>query len=277
MDEDAKRVAAHYTSALTYELERLDRHSPIEYGITARALLRHIQPGSHVVEIGVGAGHYSELLARRSCRLILVDICQPLLDATIKRLVDAGLSDSIEDTILASATDLRTLPDWCADAVLLLGPLYHLKDPAQRERAVLEAARLLDTEGTIFAAGVNRLAFLRDLIRDDPSRAAHLKSRCLTFLEDGNLDPDLAPPIGHAHLTTAPRLAALLSLRFTQLDLLGTESFASPHQDRLANLPAPDREAWLDLVEATCRDPDALGYADHLLYIGRKHQGLPPT
>jgi ubiquinone/menaquinone biosynthesis C-methylase UbiE len=242
MDEDAKRVAAHYESALSYELERLDRHSPIEFGITKRAIARHVRDGAAVVEIGVGAGHYSEVLARRGCRLILVDIVQPLLDAAVKRLTDGGLASAIEDTVLASATDLRTLPDWCADAVLMLGPLYHLKDPAQREQAVLEAARLLDTDGVVLAAGVNRLAFLRELTRDHPAQAAKLKARCSKFLEDGNLDPEIAQPIGHAHLTTAARLAELMSVRFEQVELLGTESFAAPYQDRLANLPDADRE-----------------------------------
>lgn len=277
MDDDAKRVAAHYDGpSLSYELERLDRHSPIEFGITRRAIARHVRDGAHVVEIGVGAGHYSELLARRGCRLILVDISQSLLDAATQRLADAGLSHAVEDVVRASATDLRTLPDWCADAVLLLGPLYHLKDADERERAVMEAARLLDTEGMVLAAGVNRLAFLRELTRDHPARAAELKSRCLQFLKDGNLDPEIAPPIGHAHLTTAAHLAELMSLRFEQVELIGTESFAAPYQDRLSQVSEADREAWLDLVEATCRDADALGYADHLLYVGRKVHGEAP-
>ncbi len=51
---------------------------------------------------------------------------------------------------------------------------------------------------------------------------------------------------------------------------LGLESFTSPAQQLLASLPEADRDAWLDVVDATASLPEALGYADHFLYVGRR-------
>jgi len=50
------------------------------------------------------------------------------------------------------------LPDASADAVLLLGPLYHLVDRADRAAAIREAARILRPGGPLFAAAISRWA-----------------------------------------------------------------------------------------------------------------------
>ena len=57
------------------------------------------------------------------------------------------------------------LPSSTMDAVLFLGPLYHLRELAERQSAVAEAARILKAGGILFAAGINRLTYLRDMFR----------------------------------------------------------------------------------------------------------------
>jgi 2-polyprenyl-3-methyl-5-hydroxy-6-metoxy-1,4-benzoquinol methylase len=42
------------------------------------------------------------------------------------------------------------------DAVLLLGPLYHLTDRAERVRALRECARIVRPNGPVFAAAISR-------------------------------------------------------------------------------------------------------------------------
>ena len=48
------------------------------------------------------------------------------------------------------------------DAVLLLGPLYHLTERADRVRALSEAARVVGPGGVVFAAAISRFASLFD-------------------------------------------------------------------------------------------------------------------
>ena len=74
----------------------------------------------------------------------------------------------------ATLGDARKLafPDRSADAVLLLGPLYHLTERADRLAALREARRVLRPGGVVFAAAISRFASLldglaRDLL-DDP-------------------------------------------------------------------------------------------------------------
>lgn len=130
------------TTGYDYEAVRLDRHSPVERAITERYLRRYIPDGATVADVGVGVGHYSELLARHGCRIHLVDVSQRLLATATARLETQGLGRHIAEVWRASATDLSFLPDSSCDAVLLLGPLYHLGDPLERRQAIAEAARV---------------------------------------------------------------------------------------------------------------------------------------
>jgi SAM-dependent methyltransferase len=263
-------TSGHATSGYDYELERLDRHSPVEYAITARYLRRFIAEELVVADIGVGVGHYSELLARRGCAIHLVDVSQRLLDATVARLRDAGLADRIAGIHHASATDLSCLPDDCCDAALLLGPLYHIGAQEERRHAVDECARILREGGTLFAAGINRLASLRDQLRTAPDSAVEHVERHRRLLQDGNLEVvDAGYPIT-VHLTSAAEFGAEFAHTFTQMVLAGTESFAESVQDAFLRASPENAEAWLDLVEQTGLTAEGQGASDHYLYIGRR-------
>jgi hypothetical protein len=106
------------------------------------------------------------------------------------------------------------------------------------------AARVLRPGGIAIAAGINRIAFLRDMFRSPDAfpqaffqdeftdASASLFRQELPqrgfiaeFLATGNLDPLHAPPIGYAHLTTVAGFRELLGARFEELALVGAGSY----------------------------------------------------
>lgn len=263
-------VLQHYESIFGMESLRLVHHSPIEFAITTRCIGKWLGERCEVADIGVGAGHYAEFLARKGCSLRLIDISQRFLDTTCDRLRSAGLGEEIAAVFRASATDLHEIPSGTCQAVLLLGPLYHLLDEQDRRTAVMEAERILTTGGLLFAAGINRLAYFRDLIRTQPLAAAKREQFHQEFLLDGNLNPANAPLIGYAHLTTVAEFRDLFREAFEELELVGVESFAGAWQHSLLETPATDWAAWLTLVEQTASSPEGLAASDHFLFVGRK-------
>jgi ubiquinone/menaquinone biosynthesis C-methylase UbiE len=263
MHDDSAEVGRYYDDVIfEIELDRLTRLSPIEFAMTTRYLDRYLPPHATVAEIGVGGGQYSELLAARGCRLHLIDVSRKLLNAVHARLPEATAHH-------ASATDLP-LEDASCGAVLMLGPLYHLTRVEDRRRAVAEAARVLNPGGVVFAAGINRLAYLRDAFRMWPETVIDRREFHAGYLRDGVLNPEIAPPIGHAHLTTREEFAALFPPAFRQIKLAALESFAAQHQAQIKSFPNDVAEAWLDLVEQTAELPEAFGIAEHFLYIGER-------
>jgi 2-polyprenyl-3-methyl-5-hydroxy-6-metoxy-1,4-benzoquinol methylase len=145
--EHEERVGQHYDAIAGFETVRLERHCPVEFAVTARCLRRWVPQGAHVADVGVVGGRYAELLAGRGCAVHRADVSPKLLDAAQGRLKRAGVQDRLLGVSQASATDLGGLPSGEFDAVLPLGPLYHLGRPEERHQAVQEAARLLKPHG----------------------------------------------------------------------------------------------------------------------------------
>jgi S-adenosylmethionine-dependent methyltransferase len=264
-------LAKYYDETLfAFEAERLEKHGPVEYAITCRYLDIYTPQVAIVADVGVGVGHYAEFLTRRGCTVYLIDLSTKLLRAAQTRLERAGLGQQIQRLHRASATDLSCLENESCDSMLMLGPLYHLQRLSERRRAVKEAWRVLKPNGLLFAAGINRLAYFRDLFVENPRIVVERKEFHNAFLQEGRLDPEHAPPLGYAHLTTVAEFRELFAGSFEELALTGTESFTTVRQSQLHDLPVEEREAWLDLVFETGRTPEGLGQSDHFLFVGRK-------
>jgi 2-polyprenyl-3-methyl-5-hydroxy-6-metoxy-1,4-benzoquinol methylase len=270
LEEAYEKVARHYNDAIfDFESVRLSQHSPIEFAVTTRHLNRRIPNGATVADIGVGVGHYAELLARRGCSLYLIDISQRLLDTAYTRLKELSLHEQVLGVHCASATRLDCLETGMLDVVLLLGPLYHLCSVEKRQDAVREASRVLKPDGLLFAAGINRLAYFRDLFRATPQLVLSRQDFHNQLLQDGNADPVHTPPLGYGHLTTCEEFHQLFAAQFQTVTLTGVESFTSPWQESLNKLAPTEVEAWLDLVEETGSTREGLGMSDHFFYVGR--------
>lgn len=259
------------TYGFDYELERLEKHQPVEYAITKRYLQRYIPDGATVVDVGAGVGHYSELLAKRGCKIHLVDVAERLLATAKERLVNAGLEGQLLGVHHASATDLSFLADDCCDVVLLLGPLYHLDVVEERQQALAEATRILRPGGLLFAAGINRMTWLNAMFNEHTNEVLEQRDFFMRYIHDGRFyPPDLDSP-GYVYLATIEGFRAEFSA-FTQLVYAGVESFANYDQKTLLKADLENAEVWLDLVEQTGTTLEGLGMTGHFLYIGRSKE-----
>src|SRR5579872_4189714 len=254
------------TYGFDYEVERLEKHQPVEYAITKRYLQRYISDGATVVDVGAGVGHYSELLARRGCNIYLVDVAERLLATAKERLVTAGLERHLRSAHHASATDLSFLPDACCDAALLLGPLYHLDMAEERQKALAEASRLLRPEGLLFAAGINRMTWLNAFFNNETNNVLEERDFFERYIHDGRFYPPDPDQPGYVYLSTIEEFRAEFAVAgFTQLVFTGVESFANYDQTALLKADAQNTEVWLDLIEQTGTTPEGLGMTGHFL------------
>jgi SAM-dependent methyltransferase len=110
-------------------------------------------PPARILDVGGGPGVYAARLAAAGYVVRLVDV-HPL------HVKQAGVHGSFE----AALGDARRLddPDESADAVLLLGPLYHLTEREDRIRALSEARRVARPGGLVAVAVIHRFASLLD-------------------------------------------------------------------------------------------------------------------
>ena len=152
----------------TQEVKRLTTNAKgqLEFVRTQEIIIRYLpEPPAVILDIGGGSGPYACWLAKAGYEVHLVDP----VDLHIEQAREA--SDRQPEHRIASISlgDARALrfSSMSADAVLLLGPLYHLPDKSERLLALSEAYRVLRNGGVMVAAGISRFASMLDSLFED--------------------------------------------------------------------------------------------------------------
>jgi SAM-dependent methyltransferase len=250
------------------EAGRLDAPpGQLEFARTTEIILRHLPPPPAVIaDIGGGPGRYARWLAGLGYRVRHRDV-MPL---HVAQLQETGVGTLI-DSAVADARRLD-LPGASVDALLLLGPLYHLGARPDRLRALAEAARVTRPGGPVFAAAISRWAMRADGVLRTRlyERVPGAGDRAAQAERTGQL-PVLYPGsfTGYTHRPGQLR-AELAASGLTVLDLVGVEGPAFLLHDlgeRLA--AATDRRVVLETARALERVPELLGISPHLLATAR--------
>ncbi len=266
--EIPREIAAHYED---FEEQSRLRHDsgPLEEIRTRLIIERHLpRPPAVVLDIGGGAGVYAHWLAAAGYTV-------HLRDPVAKHIAQAS---DMPDQPLESAEvgDARhiDLNDESADAVLLLGPLYHLTELQDRIAALREARRVLRPGGVLLAAGISRFASVldglwRNLVADPAFR--RIVDRDLA--EGQHRNPTGDP----TYFTTAyfhepdDLRAELDGAGFHRAEVVAVEGVGWIMPDFAERWSNPaNRPLILDLVARTETEPSILGVSKHLLAGGWK-------
>lgn len=159
----SKRILAYYNAGK--EAQRLlEGTGQLEFTRTQEILMRYLPaPPTVILDVGGGAGIYSCWLARQGYQVHLVDIV-PLHIEQARQASQAQPDHPIASMMVGDARAVNRQDD-SVDAVLLLGPLYHLTEREDRVAALSEARRILKTGGRAFAVGISRFASALDGLR----------------------------------------------------------------------------------------------------------------
>jgi SAM-dependent methyltransferase len=150
-----RAIQEHYGAGV--ERDRLTTWGRLEAERTRELLRRFLPPPPAVVlDVGGAEGAYALPLAAHGYAVHLVDPWPPHVDAA---RAASGLQPAapLASAEVGDARELRHA-DGSADAVLLLGPLYHLVEAADRAAALAEARRVLRPGGVLLAAAISRFA-----------------------------------------------------------------------------------------------------------------------
>ena len=263
MDEAVRRYYEKYD-----ELGRLGRSDGlVEMARTQEIALRVLPaPPAIVADIGGGPGAYASWLAGIGYSVVLRDLMPHHVEQA--RQATAGLD---VDVALGDARQLD-LDDAAVDALLMLGPLYHLPLRADRVAALREARRVVRPGGPVLVAVISRWApFLDGAV----CQRLHERPGFIDVL-DGLHSDGYGPPMfdgdftGYFHRPDEIR-DEIAESGLELVDLVGLEgvSFALDDiEERWAN--PPTREAILDVARRVERVPELMGLSPHLLATARR-------
>lgn len=114
-----------------------------------------------MLDIGGGPGRYTLWLAECGYQVTLADLSPELIKIAREKVAASSVASRVEEMIVADACDLSRWDTGSFDAVLALGPFYHLPDPADRDSAARELVRVLRPGGIAFVALMPRYVLLR--------------------------------------------------------------------------------------------------------------------
>jgi ubiquinone/menaquinone biosynthesis C-methylase UbiE len=244
----AERAAGFYERSADEE-DRLvaSARGQLEFVRTQELLLSHLPPApARVLDVGGGTGRYAAWLAELGYEVHLVEPTPLHLDQARRRSARSARPFRVSE---GQAGDLPD-QDASQDAVLLFGPLYHLKGVADRLRALSEARRVLVAGGLLVAVAISRFAGLLDSLRRD-------------FVDTGFGE------VGYFHDPLSVANEAERS-GFVLLGVFGVEGpggLVSDLDERWAD--PGQREAIMEAARLVEQEPSLLGASHHLLLVAR--------
>jgi ubiquinone/menaquinone biosynthesis C-methylase UbiE len=269
--EVSSEILAYYRQA-NESLRLQSGPSQLEFARTKEVIGQWLGSSPLVVlDVGGGPGAYAEWLADLGHEVHLVDPV-PQLVAHAQSLGSAH-GRGIASCKVGDARSLNR-SDQSADAVLLLGPLYHLVDADDRQRALREAYRVLLPGGLLFAAIISRFASALDgLARDlfvDPTFDAIVQRDISEGIHEN--------PTGELEFFTTARFhrpeemsTELGAAGFSVLSIVGLEGPGWLFPDFEERWKDPRRrEDLLRVARALGSEPSIRAVSAHILAVARR-------
>lgn len=305
---DIQVTQALYDSIAESENQRLRLH-PLEYYLTIDALAQYLPlmpdqsgadsgslvessgaltaPGLRrkIADIGGATGTYAFFLADRGEEVHLRDLSPGVLEIASakneerrqsnKVTQEKGIHGALASIHVGNALDASSLfpsnETGTFDAVLLLGPLYHLIEEEERRTALQNALHLLKQSGVLFAAFVSRNAHLRDIASKDPGRLVREKEFYERYLKTGKYIRKGAKNVESYHATLSEISPLVQGAGGHVIEIIGTEGILGGGLDKgLVGANQDVIESWVNIVRELGRQRENLGNADHWLVVIQK-------
>lgn len=257
------------------EIGRLERGLGIvEFHRTKEILSRYIDGGKVIFDIGGGIGMYAAWLAKKGNELHLIELAENAVEyAKANMMQDCHFVAEMGNALQVDR------PDESADVVLLMGPLYHLRDRGDRLQALRESFRVLKKGGLLVSAGISKFSSMtwalsvygekNDFI-DDPVFFNMIRGEMTT---GDHIRPAEYPRfIAESYFTTTEEMKAeIAEAGFEVEKAVAVEGciWFTPHLAEKWEDEA-SRERLLEIVRITESEPEMMGMSPHFLVVARK-------
>ena len=237
------------------------RAGEMEYETTMKYIHKFLKPDAKIIEIGAGTGQYSVRLAKEGYEVCAVE----LLDKNIEILKKNASNVKNIKVLQGDAVNLCDFSNESFDLTLVLGPMYHLYDRSEVEKAIDEALRVTKKGGVILYAFLSIHAIM-------------MSQYMLSNFEDGikeNFDKDF----NGIHFAQQGFTGYFVDDFEKLFDCKNAEYITTVATD--GSLELEEKNPKFNMSDhnfnlyrkyhfATCEKRELLGSSSHLLYICKK-------
>lgn len=266
------KVREFYTGQVRNEWRRLvkDAYHRLEFETTMHFLEKYLPSNGLVLDAGCGPGRYSIELAKRGYQVVMLDLTPANLEFARRQVRRAKVKDNIKGIIEGSIVDLTQFPDNTFDAVTCLGgPLSHVLDGQNRDRAICELVRVAKQGAPLFVSVMSRISLLvmELTMFQHEIEMPHFKE----IRDTGDYEGEYGFTTCHFFLPEELR-TAFSDKGVRVLELAGLEGLGSNHR-KMVNKLAKNEVRWKNWMEThfqLCMHPSVVGMSEHMLVVSRK-------
>lgn len=244
------------------EEKRLNtRHGQVEFLTSIKYINYYLKEfkNPNIIDIGAGAGKYSEYLANKGYDVTAVE----LIKHNVRKIEALNLNIKV---IQANAINLKKIKDESYDITLLFGPMYHLITKEEKISALNEAKRITKKGGIIMVAYcMNDYAIITHGFKDN---------NIISCIKNGELDenfhctPKKSDLYSMVRLEDIDELNNVVSLK--RIKIISPDGPANYMRSTLNKMDDETFKIFLDYHFKTCERLDLIGAAYHTLDILRK-------
>jgi SAM-dependent methyltransferase len=147
---NAEQVARFFDAYGIREWNRLVQNPAQEVSLHLHTyyLEQYIRPDQRVLEIGAGAGRFTQVLVRLGAQIVVGDLSQVQLDLNRQHADQYDFASAIEQWVQIDICDMARFASESFDCVVAYGsPLGYVLD--QRDKALTECLRVLKPNGLL--------------------------------------------------------------------------------------------------------------------------------
>lgn len=265
----SESVREYYNTHVTEEDRRLDAH-PFEIPMMMHFIDRYLEPGDAILDVACGTGRIADILLKKGFRMGLNDISDENTALVRERLGDhPGLlfvtrSDALENG------DMWQDRRW--DAILILGPLYHMISKENRLQVLRRAKAHVKPGGTIFSAFMTRTGALVYGLKKNPAGILYedgVRKLWNTGTDDRFVEA--TEWFTNAYFAHPEEVAPLIKeAGLEPLRLAGAEGIFGDRFELYHGLDAHLKQPWMDFIIENCEDRHMIHNAKHLLSVAKK-------
>lgn len=235
--------------------------------------LEHFVPaGARVLEVGAGAGRFTQVLAEIGARITVVDISPQQLVLNRKHAREFGFAEAVEAWVELDMCDMARFDAETFDCVVAYGgPLSYVLD--KRDTAVAECVRVLKPGGLLLAGVISIWGAAHQKL---PGVMALSPAENGPITASGDVLPGSFPQARHfMHMYRPAELCRLLQAAGLNLLLLSASQCLSLGWEELVAEIRQDEARWQELLRLeleACADEGTFGMGPHLIGVAQKRE-----
>lgn len=237
-----------------------DKAHQIEFITTTKYIEKYLEKGNKILEIGAGTGRYSIYYAKKGFDVNSIELVNKNLEILKSKITNEMKIKAIQ----GNATDLSMYEENSFDITLVLGPLYHLYEDLDIDKAIKEAIRVTKKGGKIF------IAYITDdgVIYSYGVRKGNLKRLKEICDKNWNVAKIKEEIFSTFKVKDFSKLISRYSVK--EIETIATDGIAPDVAEYINKMDDEEFGIYVDYHLKNCDRKDLIGYSSHILEIVEK-------